>query len=65
MFIAFGLTSNTVAGVDISNWDRNLLYPLTQVLGTVPGVDVMKSKTVAPNFKILQYRLLNLLGMET
>lgn len=55
IFIAFGLTSNMVAGVNSSIWDSNLLYPLTQVLqGNVYGVDVMKLKTVAPNFKILQ-----------
>lgn len=55
IFIAFRLTSNMVAGVNSSIWDSNLLYPLTRVvLGNVYGVDVMKLKIVAPNFKILQ-----------
>lgn len=49
--VTFGLTSNMVPGVN-SISDRNLLYPLTQVLRTGYGVNVAKAKIAAPNFRV-------------
>lgn len=35
LFIAFGLTSSVVTGANSNNWDKNMLYLLTQLPGTL------------------------------